>query len=419
MGEIKVLLLEGERRPSHQTREELEAKGIRVTPVQDLAACLPILEADGSHVVLLDLDLYRAGIEAVQKIHGMFPEIAVLVMVSVERITVADEALRQGAWDFVIKQPDLSHLQEIPQAISRSEERKKLKAEADRCREEAKRLLEEGGRLQEEIERTREETRRLQEEIEHSQKEIKRLQAAEEQTRQSPGGPGDEKPKEEAIDDVLAGIAEDLKSPLAAMIGYLEIVSTISPDRAEPNQILSIQRIQALARRLFDLVMNHSGALDIEAGKFELQKNVFEINQILESAAQDKRGESSSKKIDIVVEKSNDLPPITADAVQIERAVGILISNAINLSPLGGTVTVSSRLQGNEIAIAVKDSGGGIFKEEIPLLFDRRKKLHRRGADVSTVGLFVARHIVHTHGGRIDIQSDPHEGTTLTISLPV
>lgn len=405
MEEIKVLLLEGERRPSHQTREELEAKGIRVTPVQDLAACLPILEAGGSHVVLLDLDLYRAGIEAVQKIHGMFPEIAVLVMASVERITVVDEALRQGAWDFVIKQPDLSHLQEIPQAISRSEERKKLKAEADRYREEAKRLLEESGRLQEEIER--------------SQEEIKRLQAAEEQTRQSPGGPGDEKPKEEAIDDVLAGIAEDLKSPLAAMIGYLEIVSTISPDRAEPNQILSIQRIQALARRLFDLVMNHSGALDIEAGKFELQKNVFEINQILESAAQDKQGESSSKKIDIVLDKSNDLPPITADAVQIERALGILISNAINLSPLGGTVTVSSRLQGNEIAIAVKDSGAGIFKEEIPLLFDRRKKLHRRGADVSTVGLFVARHIVHAHGGRIDIQSDPHEGTTLTISLPV
>lgn len=419
MGEIKVLLLEGERRPSQQTREELEAKGIRVTPVQDLAACLPILEASGSHVVLLDLDLYRAGIEAVQKIHGMFPEIAVLVMASVERITVVDEALRQGAWDFVIKQPDLSHLQEIPQAISRSEERKKLKAEADRCREEAKRLLEESGRLQEEIERARKETKRLQGEMERSQEEIKRLQAAEEQTRQSPGGPGDEKPKEEAIDDVLADIAEDLKSPLAAMIGYLEIVSTISPDRAEPNQILSIQRIQALARRLFDLVMNHSGALDIEAGKFELQKNVFEINQILESAAQDKRGESGSKKIDVVVEKSNDLPPITADAVQIERAVGILISNAINLSPPGGTVTVSSRLQANEIAIAVKDSGAGIFKEEIPLLFDRRKKLRRRGADVSTVGLFVARHIVHAHGGRIDIQSDPQEGTTLTIFLPV
>ncbi|MEK7783755.1 MAG: HAMP domain-containing sensor histidine kinase [Candidatus Binatota bacterium] len=214
-------------------------------------------------------------------------------------------------------------------------------------------------------------------------------------------------------------IAEDLKSPLAAMIGYLEIAAAISPERAEANQILSIQRIEALARRLFDLVMNHTGALDIEAGKFELQKSVFELNPILESAVQDKQGEAISKKVEIVLETTKDLPPISADAVQIERAVKILIGNAINLSPLGGSVTVSARLQGKEIAIAVRDSGGGIFKEEIPLLFDRRKKLRRRGADVNTVGLFVARHIVSMHGGRIEVQSDPLEGTTLTIALPL
>ncbi len=136
-------------------------------------------------------------------------------------------------------------------------------------------------------------------------------------------------------------------------------------------------------------------------------------------AVQDKKGEAGAKKIEIVLEAANDLPPISIDAVQIERAVGILIGNAINLSPLGSTITVSSRLQGNEVTIAVKDSGGGIFEEEIPLLFDRRKKLRRRGADINTVGLFVARHIVSMHGGRIDVQSDPLEGTTLTISLPV
>ncbi|MBI3058321.1 MAG: hypothetical protein HYY81_03300 [Deltaproteobacteria bacterium] len=60
-----------------------------------------------------------------------------------------------------------------------------------------------------------------------------------------------------------------------------------------------------------------------------------------------------------------------------------------------------------------------MFKEEIPLLFDRRKKIRRRGADVNTAGLFVAHHIVSAHGGRIDVQSDPLEGTTLTIALPI
>ncbi len=431
--EMKVILLEGGKRPSNQTRNELDAKGIKATAVQDLAACLAALEAEKNHAVLLDLDLYRAGIEAVQKIHIMFPDAAVIVMASLERLSVVDEALRQGAWDFVIKQPDLSHLQEIPQAISRSEERKRLSAEADRYREEAKRLQAEAERYQEEIkklqaetERCQEEARRLQTETAPHQEETSRLQAEaqrlQEEVRQLRSASQESRegtPKEQAVDEVLADIAEDLKSPLAAIIGYLEIASTISPDRAEPNQILSIQRIEALARRLFDLVMNHTGALDIEAGKFELQKSPFEIHQILEVAVQDKKGEASAKKIEIVLEAANDLPPISVDAVQIERAVKILISNAINLSPLGGSVTVSSRLQGKEIAIAVRDSGAGIFKEEIPLLFDRRKKLRRRGADVNTVGLFVARHIVSMHGGRIDVQSDPLEGTTLTISLPV
>lgn len=390
MEKTKVLLLEGGKRPSHQTRDELGAKGIQATPVQDLAACLATLETDNNQVVILDLDLQRAGIEAVQKIHSAFPDVAVLVMASLERLQVVDEALRQGAWDFVIKQPDLSHLQELPQALSRNQERKRLTAEADRLRGEAESL--------------RAETKRLQEEANQLRSALER---------------GDGGPTEKAADEVLADIAEDLKSPLAAMIGYLEIASTINPERAEPNQILSIQRTTSLARRLFDLVMSHTGALDIEAGKFELQKSPFEINQILELAVQDKQGEATAKNIDLALETAKDLPALSVDPVQLGRAVGILISNAINLSPLGGSVAVSSRLDGDRIAIAVRDSGAGIFKEEIPLLFDRKKKLRRRGADVSTVGLFVAQHIVSRHGGRIDVQSDPVEGTTLTISLPI
>jgi len=359
-----------------------------------------------------------------------------------------DEALRQGAWDFVIKQPDLSHLQEIPQAISRSLERKRLKSEIERYGDEAKRLQEENEqhreqvkRLQDEAERYQEEAKKLQADIEHYRAEAKRLQEENERYREEATGlrttlegnrsegqqetkPSLESPargpNEKASDDeVLADIAEDLKSPLAAMIGYLEIASAISPEQANASQILSLQRIEALARRLFDLVMNHTGALDIEAGRFELQKNLFEINGILESAVLDKKDEANTKNIEIILETANDLPPITADAVQLERAVKILISNAIGLSPLGGSVTVSSLRQDNEIAISVRDTGAGIFKEEFPLLFDRRKKIRRRGADVNTAGLFVAHHIVSAHGGRIDVQSDPLEGTTLTIALPI
>lgn len=385
MNEIKALLLEGGKRPSRQSREELDAKGIMATSVNDLAVCLSTLERDRNFIVIVDLDLQRTGIEAVQKVHSLYPEIIVIVMASLERLAVVDEALRLGAWDFVIKQPDLSHLHEIPQAISRSMETKRLRAETECYREETQRLQMENQRY------------------------------IEEQTKARQDIPE----AEAARDELLANIAEDLKSPLAAIIGYLEIASAISPEGAESNQILSIQRAEALARRLFDLVTHHTGALDIEAGRLEIQKSLFDANHILELSVQDRKGEAASKNIEIVVEKADNLPPLSIDAAQMERAMGILISNAIALSPLGGTVTVSSRLEGKEIAVAVKDSGAGIFKEEIPLLFDRKKKLRRRGADVSTVGFYLARTIVTMHGGRIDVQSDPLEGTTLTVLLPI
>lgn len=421
MGEMKVVLLEGGKRPSHQTQRELDAKGIKVTVVQDLPSCLAALEADRKHSVILDLDLHRAGIETLQKISSLFPDVAVIVMASLERLTVVDEALRQGAWDFVIKQPDLSHLQEIPQAIARSEERKRFKSESERYQEQAKRLEAEAQRYQEEAQKFQAESERYRNEAQSLREETGKLQQEIERYRDAVGKlQAESEPRqEEAADEVLADIAEDLKSPLAAMIGYLEIASSISPERVEASQILSIQRVDALARRLFDLVMNHTGALDIEAGKLEIQKNPFEIKQILELAVQDRQSEASAKNIDLALESPNDLPMISIDAVQIERAVGILISNAINLSPLGSGVTVSLRRQDSEVAIAIKDSGAGIFQEEIPLLFNRKKKLRRRGADVNTVGLFVARHIVSMHGGRIDVQSNPVEGTTLTILLPV
>src|SRR3990167_2709398 len=107
MGGIKVLLLEGGKRFPHRTREELEAKGIKFTPVEDPAACLTILESDREQTVIIDLDLYRAGIDTVQKIHSRYPEIATIVMASLERLAVVDERRPYGAERFRINQPDL------------------------------------------------------------------------------------------------------------------------------------------------------------------------------------------------------------------------------------------------------------------------------------------------------------------------
>jgi PAS domain S-box-containing protein len=581
---MKALWLEGGKKFAAKTQQELGAKGITVTPVEEIGACLEALKADPESAVVVDLDLLRKGLDAVQEICQNAPDIPVIVLGSLERLPVLEEAFKRGAWDSVIKQLDLSHLYQIPRALARckenkrlSEEAKKFQAEAERRREEAEQLQSEmeqyrssagkveadARRYQAEAERHREEAERLQSEMEQYrssagkveadarryQAEIERIRAEVERYREmaesSQGEAGaqvdesgwlgmilqacpegifaaDEESRllftnaalrdilgygeEELIgkglntfvpslatndsswthvplpfpqrrwqgkleykkkdgsslpmttriiqpldgkgatkstvavcmtrveadakealampdaagvsEDVLSDIIDDFQTPLAVMLGYLQIASMISPDQVEPNQILSIKRTELVTRRLVELVMSHVGAREVEAKRLEIHKSPLDIDQILQPAIEAKRGEASIKNIDIVVDVANDLPPIPIDGVQIERAIGLLLSNAINLSPLGGNVTVSAKLHGNELALVFMDTGSGFSPEEIGTLFNKRTKLRRPSGDVNTVGLYLAHEIVVSHGGRIDVQSDPMEGTTLTVLLP-
>ncbi|MBI2089867.1 MAG: response regulator [Deltaproteobacteria bacterium] len=403
---MKVLWLEGGKKFAPKIQQELGAKGITVTPVEEIRACLEILKADQESAVVVDLDLYRKGIEAIQEIHKTAADAPVIGLASLERLPVLEEAFKHGAWDSVIKQLDLSHLYELPRALGRCEEKKRLRAEAQRYREEAERLQTEVVKQRESAEKVHAEGKRTQEEMQRIQAEMERYRELAESAQAAA------KPQE-----VLTDIIDDLQSPLAAMLGYLQIASTISSDRAEPNQILSIKRTELMARRLMDLVSSHIWAMDVDTNRLEVHQSPLQIDQILEPAVEAKRSEAGIKNIEIVVDVAKDLPPIPIDGVQMERAIAMLLSNAINLSPIGGSVTVTAKFNGNELALAFTDSGAGLPAEEIPLLFDKKAKLRRPGGDINTVGLYLAREIVARHGGRIDVQSDPMEGTTLTILL--
>ena len=104
---MKVVQFEDGKGSSRVIQEGLVAKGVSVTAVQDLPACLTRLEADREASVMVDLDLNPKGIESVQQIRKVYPDTVVIVLASLERLTIVDEALKQGAWDYVVKQPDL------------------------------------------------------------------------------------------------------------------------------------------------------------------------------------------------------------------------------------------------------------------------------------------------------------------------
>ncbi|HEY5868731.1 MAG TPA: ATP-binding protein, partial [Candidatus Tectomicrobia bacterium] len=100
----------------------------------------------------------------------------------------------------------------------------------------------------------------------------------------------------------------------------------------------------------------------------------------------------------------------------LRRAMLNLFQRAMDVMPTGGTLTLEGRRAGSQVIVQVSDTSSGIPEEQLAVLF---QPFHTTGSEWSTLGLYVVREIVAAHGGVIDVQSAPGQGTTFTITLPV
>ena len=105
----------------------------------------------------------------------------------------------------------------------------------------------------------------------------------------------------------------------------------------------------------------------------------------------------------------------------MQQVLDNLLSNAVKYSPDGGKITVSAREAGSETEIAVKDEGVGMTPEQVARIFD---KFYRADASNTAqvpgtgLGMTIVKHIVDTHGGTVEVESEPGKGTVVTIRLP-
>ncbi len=108
-----------------------------------------------------------------------------------------------------------------------------------------------------------------------------------------------------------------------------------------------------------------------------------------------------------------------ADIERVRQVVTNLVHNAIKFTPSGGSITVSAVTEGDEVVIAVRDTGVGIPAEDLPRIFERFYKADRaRSGGGTGLGLAIARHVVQAHGGRIWAESVEGKGSTFFFTLP-
>ncbi len=215
----------------------------------------------------------------------------------------------------------------------------------------------------------------------------------------------------------IAAVAHDLRNPLAAMKGAVDVLSARSPTTGERhNQMTAIvsRQIDILIRMVSDLL----DAARVEAGHFSVVPTACDARDLVTQTVELFRDMSALHELNL------DVPgtplPLSCDPFRISQVLNNLVSNAIKYSPQGGQVKVTARCIQDHIRIDIADEGPGIPPEEHQLIFEPFKRGPSTEAAIPGVGigLSVARRIVEAHGGRIELKSAAGHGSIFSVSLP-
>lgn len=215
--------------------------------------------------------------------------------------------------------------------------------------------------------------------------------------------------------------AHELKSPLTAIQGYLEMVVDKSlgdePDIYDGYLRRSLERSKTLITLINDL-LNISR---IQAGKVRREIERLKPGQLAETTLEFYRHEIDKRGLMAELDLDNDAV-VDADREELQRVFTNLISNAIKYNREQGKILVSVKSEGRYVKIQIKDTGIGMIPEEKERLFEeffRAKNHHTRNITGTGLGLTLVKKIVDGYAGRVEVESEYEKGTTFTVYLPL
>ena len=179
----------------------------------------------------------------------------------------------------------------------------------------------------------------------------------------------------------------------------------------------SAERIRRSAAHMKALTDDLLDLASIEAHRFALHLKSVESRELVEDALLAASPLAEAKRITLAVELI-DVPRLEADPERIFRVLSNLLGNAIKFTPEGGTITVRAERRGDDLSIAVADTGPGIAADQLPHVFERYWKAQSTSQPGSGLGLYIANGIVEAHGGKIWAESSAG-GARFTFILPL
>jgi signal transduction histidine kinase len=312
-------------------------------------------------LVLIDLKMPgMSGMELLEKIVDLDPNIVSVVITGYATIESAVQAMKRNAYDFLAKPFTPDQLRIV---IRRGLERR--------------RLVLESARLQRE--------------------------------------------KQVIRENFITLVSHQLRSPLVSVQQYFEVLLGEFVGKVSSKQHEMIEEASRRVQELLKLVDDWLSMSRVEAGGAMEQFEGVALPGVLQQTIRLLKPAADQRKVRLKVQSPNGSAVVRGNGESLKQALMNVISNAIIYNVEGGTVTVSTKDEGDHLLVEVSDTGIGISQEDFPFIFDeffRVKTKETRGVTGSGLGLPIAKRIIEANSGSIEVVSTLGKGTTFSIFLP-
>jgi signal transduction histidine kinase len=219
--------------------------------------------------------------------------------------------------------------------------------------------------------------------------------------------------------EFLTNIAHELRTPLMAASGYLQL---LQGDLLEGPQLQAA--IDTVARNVTQIITLVNDILFLQELELVLPEfQSVEMGEIASLVLERYKPQAGKHGVHLSLKEGRGIPPVAGDPKSLERALTSLVDNAIKFSPSGGEIEIRLSLEGGMVLVVVEDHGIGISPNTMPRIFDRFYHLEKdaNGDDLFGgigLGLSITRQVVQQHNGRLDVASKPGQGSTFSLYLP-
>ncbi len=222
--------------------------------------------------------------------------------------------------------------------------------------------------------------------------------------------------QEVARREFLTQIAHELRTPLTAASGYLQILQSHSLPQKQLEQAIAIigRNVQQIVNLVNDILFLQE--LDLVLPEF----TAVDMSEIAHNVLEQYQAQAAAHQVHLSLKEERHLPPVSGDPKSLERALVALVDNAIKFSPQGGKVEIRLKRAGDYLQVAVQDHGIGISAANLSHIFDRFYHLDKQGEHLFRgigLGLAITRQVIEQHHGKLEVESQPGEGSTFSMRL--